>query len=270
MDRLTRYNQKLLAIIGTTVIVLAGLALLVALGGFIVSLIDFSDPEGNGIRIQNTVASANDTVEFVRTQEVTFNSPLQLDTAQAKFLITVGQVNLKTDEKIKLERGSGLKLSSDGYSYLSYYGLFNNFVYLDYSKKLTRKLFEEQVAITDWAFLKNDTIEVILFKGTSSDDNADNRMDSDDYQSLFAYYVNDGQLKKYDFKGKTVLSFDPMNKTDLVSVQLGIDKDNDFNFEKESEPQVISALNIRTRKVEPIISEEMKNRIQSIIDGRKD
>jgi len=32
---------------------------------------------------------------------------------------------------------------------------------------------------------------------------------------------------------------------------------------------MISTLNIRTRKVEPIISDEMKDEIQSIIDGRK-
>jgi hypothetical protein len=140
---------------------------------------------------------------------------------------------------------------------------------LDHSKNLSRKLFEEQVAITHWAFLKNDTIEVLLFKGTSTDDNSDNQMDSEDYQSLFAYYLNDSQLKKYDFEDKTVLNFDPMNKTDLVSIELGIDKDKDFDFERTSEPQVISALNIRTRKIEPIITDDIKNEIQSIIDGTK-
>ncbi|MGK0379765.1 MAG: hypothetical protein ACJA1Z_003593 [Patiriisocius sp.] len=269
MDKLTRYNQKLLAIIGTTVIVAAGLALIIGLGGLIISLIDFSNSDDNGIRIQNPTATTNDTAEFVRTQEVSFNAPFQLDTAQTKFLITVGQVNLKTDEKIRFESGSGLKYSSNEYRYHSYYGLFNNFVYLDHSKNLSRKLFEEQVAITHWAFLKNDTIEVLLFKGTSTDDNSDNQMDSEDYQSLFAYYLNDSQLKKYDFEDKTVLNFDPMNKTDLVSIELGIDKDKDFDFERTSEPQVISALNIRTRKIEPIITDDIKNEIQSIIDGTK-
>ena len=269
MDKLTRYNQKLLAIIGTIIIVAAGLGLLIGLGVFIISLIDFSDSNDNGIKIQNQTAEPNDTNGFIRTQEVTFNSPFQLDTAQTKYLITVGQVNLKTDEKIRLESGSGLKYSSSEYRYHSYYGVFNNFIYLDYSKNLTNKLFDEQVAITHWAFLKNDTIEVLLFKGTSKDDNSDNQMDSDDYQSLFAYYIGDGQLKKYDFEGKTVLNFDPMNKTDLVSIELGLDKDKDFDYERTSEPQVIFTLNIRSREVEPIISDEMKDEIQSIIDGRK-
>ncbi len=269
MDKLTRYNQKLLAIIGTAIIVAAGLALIIGLGGLLISLIGFSGSGDNGIRIQNPAETSNDSTSFVRTQEVTFNPPFQLDTAQTKFLIPVGQVNLKTDEKISFESGHGLKFSSGAYRYESHYGLFNNFVYLHHSKDLTQKLFEKQVAITHWAFLKNDTIEVLLFKGTSTDDNSDNQMDSDDYQSLFAYYLNDSQLIQYDFKDKTVLDFDPMKKTDLVSIELGIDKDKDFDFETTSEPQVISALNIRTRKLEHLISDEMKNEIQSIIDGRK-
>ena len=73
MDKLTRYNQKLLAIIGTTIIVAAGLGLLIGLGGLIISLIDFSDSNDNGIKIQNQTAEPNDTTEFVRTQELTFN-----------------------------------------------------------------------------------------------------------------------------------------------------------------------------------------------------
>lgn len=268
MNKLTRYNQKLLAIIGTTIIVAAGLTLLIGLGGLLFSLTDFSDTDDNGIRIQNPTTVANDSVEFVRTQEVTFNAPSQLDTAQTKFIVTVGQVNLETEENVRFNSGRGLKFSSGGYGYQSYYGLFNNFVYIDYSKDLSRKLFDQQVAITHWAFLKNGSIEVLLFKGTSTDDNLDNQMDSNDYQSLFAYYLNDQQLKQYDFESKTVLNFDPMKKTDLVSIELGIDKDQDFNFESTSEPQVISALNIRTRKIEPIVSDEMKDEIQGIIDGR--
>ena len=269
MDKLSRYNQKVLAIIGTTVIVAAGLGLLIGLGGLIISLFDFSDTGDNGIRLQNQPATTNDSTEFVRTQEVTFNPPYQLDTAQSKYLVSVGQVNLKTEEKLRFESGGRIKYSSRAYGYQSHYGLFNNFVYLDYSEDLTQKIFEKQVAITHWAFLKNDTIEVLLFQGTSTDDNSDNQMDSDDYQSLFAYYLSDRQLIQYDFADKTVLGFEPMKKTELVSIELGIDKDHDFDFESSSEPQVISALNIRTRKLEQLISDHLKNEIQVVIEGRK-
>lgn len=267
MDKLKKYNQKLLAILGTILIAIAGLALIIGVGSFIISLIDFSDPNDSGVRIQETNTNTDDTTEFIRTQEVTFNSPFQLDTAQAKFIITVGQVNLEKNEKISIKSGGELSYSSSSYRYQTHYGLFNNFVYLNYSKNITKRIFDKQVAITYWAFLKIDTIEVLLFRGTSTDDNADHQLDYNDYQSLFAYYLNDDELIEYDFDGKTVLNFNPLNKTDLISINIGIDKNNDFNYEMEIEPQVITALNIRSRKVEKIISDKMKNEIQGIVDG---
>lgn len=60
-----------------------------------------------------------------------------------------------------------------------------------------------------------------------------------------------------------------MKKTDLVSIELGVDTNNDFEFNETSEPKVISALNIRTRKIETLISADIKDEIQGIMDGVK-
>lgn len=269
MDKLTRYNQKLLAIIGTTIIAAAAIALVASIFGVIISFMDFSSSDDNGIRVQDPNATTADTTSYIRTQEVTFNTPIQLDTTQAKFLIPVGQVNLEKKETIDIGSGAGVKYSDAEYRYLSYYGLFNNFIFFNFDNGVNERLFDKQVAITEWSYLKNDSIEVLLFKGTSTDDNSDNRMDSDDYQSLFAYYLNDKKLVQYEFDDKTVLDFNLLKQTDLVTIKLGVDKDKDFKFERKSEPQLISSLNIRTRQVEEIISQETRNEIQSIIDGRK-
>jgi len=268
MDKLTRYNQKLLATIGTTAIVAISLAIIVGLGGFIFSLIDSSDFDDNGLRIQNPQLVDNDSIELVRTQEVTFNSPYQLDTAQAKYIIPVGQVNLKSEERIRFEKGGSiLNLGSYDYSYESHYGLFNNFIYFDHSKGFTKKLFNEKVAVTHWAFLKKDTIEVLLFKGTTTDDNLDNKLDGADFQSLFAYYVSSDELKRYSFENETVLGFEPMNKTELIAIRLGVDTDKNSDFESSNEPQLITTLNVATRGIQEIISTEVQTEIQNIIDG---
>lgn len=263
MDKLNRYNQKLLAIIGTGIIAAAGFALLIAIGGLIISLFDSSNSIDNGLRIQNANASTNESEEIVRTQEVSFNAPYQLDTAQTKFLIAVGQVNLQNKEGVRLVSGSGIQK----YNYYSNLGLYNNFIYFDYEKGLSKKLFDEKVAITEWAFLQKDSVEVLLFKGTTTDDNSDNQMDSNDYQSLFAYYLSDKVLNRYDFENKTVLNFRLLQKTNLVSIELGVDKDQNFSFESSKEPQEINTLNISTRQIQAIVSQEVKNEIQRIIDG---
>jgi hypothetical protein len=267
MDKLTRYNQKLLAIIGTSIIVTAVVLLLIGLGGLIISLIDFNDSDDHGLRVQNQKMNQNDSTEIVRTQEITFSSPVQLDTSQAKYIIPVGQVNLENEEKIRLESGGGFKFSGSSYRYQSYYGLFNNFIYYDHRLNFSKKIFNERIAITHWAFLKKESIEVLLFKGTTTDDNSDNQMDNDDYQSLFVYFISDDELKQYKFDNQTVLEFEPMNKTEFVAVQLGIDKDNDFDFERIKEPKDLVTLNLFTREIHEIVPKEMKEEIQNTIDG---
>ena len=266
MEKLTKYNQKLLAIIGTTIVGGAALVLIIGVGGLIISAIDFGGGADNGIQIRNNPTGQTDSTEIIRTQAITFNSPIQLDTAQAKFIIPVGHVNLESEERIKIESGGGIKYSSSEYRYDSYYGLYNNFIFYDYQSDFKAKIFNTKIAITHWSYLRIDSNELLLFKGTKNDINSDNQLDHSDYQSLFIYYISDKKLVEYDFKNSTVLEFEPMPKTNLISIKVGIDKDIDLEYESRSEPQEIMALDVRTRKINELISEKMKEEIQNKID----
>jgi hypothetical protein len=267
MDKLSKYNQKLLAIIGKTIVGGAALALIIGIGALIVTAIDFAGGgTDNGIQIRNNSIEKTDSTETIRTQAITINSPIQLDTAQAKFIIPVGQVNLETEEIIKNGNKRELKHSSYGYRYDSYSGLFNNFIFYDYDLGFKEQVFNEKIAITHWSYLKIDKDEILLFKGTKKDVNSDNQLDYSDYQSLFVYYISDRKLVEYDFEKSTVIEFEPMPKTNLISIKIGFDKDADFEYESRSEPQEIITLNVRTRKVTELVSTKMKNEIQSKID----
>ena len=169
MEKLTKYNQKLLAIIGTTIVGGAVLAIVIGIGGLIISAIDFGGGTDNGIQIRNNRANQTDSTVIIRTQAITFNDPIQLDTAQAKFIIPVGHVNLETEERIKIESGSGIKYSNTEYRYDSYYGLFNNFIFYDYKSDFKAKIFNNKIAITHWSYLRIDSNELLLFKGTKND-----------------------------------------------------------------------------------------------------
>ena len=57
-----------------------------------------------------------------------------------------------------------------------------------------------------------------------------------------------------------------MPKTNLISIKIGIDKDVDLEYESRSEPEEIMTLNVLTRKVNGLVSEKMKEEIQSKID----
>ena len=266
MDKLTRYNQVLLAIMGTAIIITAGVLLIVGLGGLIVTLINSGSEKDTGIQIRNDQNTQTDSIA-IRTQAITFNNEYQLDTAKAIYLIPVGQVNLEKEERMKLEGGSGFEYASSDYGYEYHYGLYNNFVLYNFETGQKIRLFNEKVAVTDWTYLKIDNTELLLFKGTKTDFNNDKLLDENDYQCLFAYYLNNEELIEYNFDNKTVLEFEAMRKTELVSIKIGIDKNGDFEFDRNMEPQEIIALNVKTKKVQELISAEMKEEIQITIDN---
>jgi len=267
MDKLKRYNQKLLAIIGTTIVIIAGILLIVGLIALIIDISDLGHNNDTGIQVRNNPTQNNNDSTIIRTQQITFQDPIKLDTIGSDFLIPVGQVNLENVEKIRIKSGSGFELSSSDYRYNSYYGIYNNFILYEYNLNRKTKIFNQKVAVTNWANIKAKDIKLLLFKGTGEDSNKDGLINTDDYQNLYVYYLSDKKLVEYSFKGKTVVSFDPMNKTDLISIRVGIDKNKDNEFDRHSEPQEILILNVRLRKLENLIPPEMINEIQQNIDN---
>lgn len=265
MDKLTRYNQKLLAIIGTLVLIAIVIGFVAGTGGVIFSLIDSSDDQAHGLQVKQNAAAGDTTL--IRTQEISFNQPIQLDSGSTQFLIPVGQVNLEKPTSVKFEGGSDSRLSAYYKSYRWQYGLFNNFALYDYETGQSKKIFDQRVAITRWLYLKKDAINVLLFKGSNNDDNGDQRIDEEDYQSLFVYYLKDQQLKKYDFEKRTVVDFEPMENTPLIALKIGVDKNGDFEFERRREPQEIQVLNLKSRAVKKIIPDPLRTEIQNIVDG---
>lgn len=272
-DKLTRYNQKLLAIIGTAVLAIATISLLIGVGVALFSGLSKPDHRPTGIQVQENPVPTNDTSQTVkRTQEVTFNRPISLDTLGEQFLIPVGQVNLEAVEEIHRERLSD-KISGSSFYYKksgrSQHGLFNNFVYIDYAKGVKRKVFDRVVVCTKWTHYKLDTLEVLLFKGAATDHNQDGQMNESDYQSLFAFFPSDGKLKEFSFQHGTVEGYRLLEKTHLVSIMVGTDKNKDVYFDQTKEPQEVMTLDLATREIQPMVPVEMKEEIQRIVDGVK-
>lgn len=260
-----KYNQRILAIIGTTIIVALVVFALFGIGLLIIQMIDTASGPDTRLKVENI--SEKDTTQIVRSQNITFEQPIQLDTSHAIFIIPVDQVNLDREELIKKTDRTVLNLSSGGYSYESYYGLHNNFILINNEKGITKQIFDKKVAISEWVYINIKGTAAILFSAADFDSNKDYVLDSDDFQKLYVFYIDDNLLVKYDFSGQTVLRFEPMNKTNMVSILTGIDKNEDNKFKHNDEQTNIYSLNIIERKTEEMVSDAIKQRLQKIIDN---
>jgi hypothetical protein len=266
MDKLTRYNQKLLAIIGTMLLIATAGALLIGIGAFIVSIIEFNDTEV-GIKVNDHTLADIDSTSYTRYQEICYDSPVQVDSAQALFIIPVGQINRETRQKYNSEDYRIAKSSANEF-YGFKFSLYNNFVLYDNISKESKNIFDELVAISRWQVIEKDKSNYALaFIGANTDSNSDKKIDRQDFQIIYIYYLSDRKLMKYSFQGKTVTELMPMRDTDLISIMLGVDSDNNLKYSPESEPNEIVTLNLETRNISEIVPTKLKFKIQSLIDG---
>lgn len=264
---LKKYNQRILAIIGT--LLLGGLIFLMIAG--IIEFISNLNWNPRPKRQSGIVIDKNqiiDTTQFSFKQEISLLEPVQLDSAQPIFIIPIGQKDQK--EKRKDIAMAGLNFGSsytDDYSYESYYGLYNNFVFLDYKRELRISIFNSKVAITEWAYMKIDTSRLILFKGTDTDLNEDGRLNSADFQSLFVFNIRTLKIKELRFKNQTVEDFKPLTKTSKIYVWTGKDINNDNKFNSYDEPTDLYFFDVKTGEKEPLVSDEVKKEIQEILSN---
>lgn len=267
MKDLNKYNQKILAIIGTTIIV--GFAILIIVG--IVTLISTLFFENRPLRDEGIVIDKNQIVDTrisTFSQNISILEPYQLDTALPVFLIPIGQKDQETKRSEVFTAGISFSTyeTVEDYYYSSFTGLFNNFVLIDYVRNIRIAIFTKKIAVSEWAYIKIDSIKLILFKGTDTDINKDRLLNEEDFQSLFVYSVSDLKIKELKFDHQTVLSFEPLKMTSKIYVRTGKDINYDKKFNSYKEPTDLYFYDIANGEKETLVPENIKKQIQNILN----
>lgn len=264
---INKYNQRLLAVIGTLVLLIV---LVFAISGMVAFISRMSykmkPRRATGIVIdQNQLV---DTTTSVLSQNISILEPYQLDTLQPVFIIPIGQKDQRTDRIEVL--AAGMSFSQDeyvkDYYYSSFSGLYNNFVLIDYVRDIKIPLFDKKVALTEWAYMKVDSTQLILFKGTDNDLNEDGLLNEDDFQSLFVFEVASRKLKELKFENQTVRSFEPLNMTSKIYVRTGKDLNGDKIYSYNREPTDLYFYDVATGEKETLVPEGVKLQIQAILN----
>ena len=264
---IVKYNQNLLAVLGT--LVCLGLVILI-IGGIIsffalrIGNNNFTQEESGIVIDQHQVI---DTTEFSFSQEISILKPFQLDTSEPVFIIPIGQKDKRSKRYPVAAAGMGFKsYSSKDYYFSSFRGLYNNFVLIDYNRNIKVPVFKSKIAITDWAYMKIKKSQLILFKGTDEDSNLDGRLNNDDFQSLFVYNVNTLETKVLKFKNETVREFEPLEQTSMIYVRTGKDINNDKEFVFSKEPTDLYFYDVATGESETLVPDNIKQKIQEILN----
>jgi hypothetical protein len=180
--KLEKYNQRLLAIIGTLVLVSLVVILLISGTFFIIGLID---DFGRDKRDNTLVAAPTyDSISgiLLREQEISFEPPTLIDSTLELYIIPISQLNLNEEEYIQNEVLFDKFSSGDRRSKMriEYRGRFNNIILYNKPLQTKKAVFKQKVSINFFRNYKLNNNKFLLLEGANQDTNKDNLLNEED------------------------------------------------------------------------------------------
>ena len=270
MDKLSRYNQKLLAALGTLVLAIVCIFTLVVGGKLITELFqDMRDERifDNALTVE---ASESDSTQAVmRDQQATFKMPILIDTPNAIYIIPVSQVNLETPEIANIPELGLMDSYNYGASQASIYlhtGVYNNIVVYNQKDGINKLVFTQKTHVGSFQNYVVDSNQYLLMVGTQTDSNQDSKLNDADLQSFFLYSVATQELIAFAFDTMGLIDFYVMHDSDEIVLRFAKDKDQNGEVSGFQEPVYLKRLTLSDYKVTDLVDQSMVNRIQSLVD----
>lgn len=271
IEKVKRYNQRILAILGTLAIILV-ISAIIGIGGITIaefSRFNRSSDVEEGILSNEKIEELQK--ESKREQVVSFQTPRLVDTINSIYIIPVAHKNLNEVEDINtLSAFKSRDYKSEDHRYSrEYYGAFNNVIVYDQKDESTKKLFENRV---NFNFISTEYFAddiILLFKVSEKDTFKDGVINLLDFKSLYHYSLKEKKLKKIGIENMDVDSFKFLNQSKDLVITFGIDKNKDGKFEDYNEPTIIKKYDYSQGKLIDIIEEELSSELQKTLEGTK-
>jgi hypothetical protein len=271
-EKVNRYNQLLLAILGTGILIGVIFGLLAAIVALIISLLPGSRSQEHGI-IADSVA--RDLVQQnLRKQLISYNPPHMIDSANNIYVIPVGKIDLKKAERSdKFSIGSTMYNSSNyeggdaSEEYVS--GDFTNILVYSLNTHALLPVFDERIAINGYINRKIKDSALLLLQASNEDSNKDGLLNTEDLEKLYLYFIEEKKLKPIDIPHTTYLEHYVMNNDNDLIIRMGIDSNKNGEYDYEQEPNVLYTYSLTSQKIEPLVDNKLSEKLQQLLEGRK-
>jgi len=271
IDKIKNYNQKMLALFSTIVVLMAAIGLISFLG-FIISDLWPSKPI-----VETNVLLADEQVErfgrdSLRQQIISYEEPRLVDTACLVYLIPVALRTLENPEYYgegvdelldKFSSGSSRKIRVK-----QFYGSFINLIVYDYKNSKTWNVCDARVMGKNLAVVYYDDEILAVFEASEKDTDKDGKITLADFTNLNVYSFKESRLKRVGKDDMTVLSYKFVEGTKDLLILFGIDRNKDGKFNSATEPIQVFKYNYSTGSLANVIDSATQKEIQRIIDKK--
>jgi hypothetical protein len=271
IEKVKNYNQKMLAIFSTLIVIIAAFGLISIIVFLIIEIVPNNNHATNALLSDKKTDQLR--ADSLRQQIISFNTPELVDTASLIYIIPINVKTLNRPEEmdkqvlglldIDKNIGSG---SSTYYSESYYYGSFNNIIVYDFINKHTTMICNKKIIGTDLQYnYFNDEI-TFTFTGAENDTDQDDQITLKDLQDLFIYSLKEKKLKQIKQPYSTVVSYKYVpNKKDIL-ITFGFDRNKNNTFDQETEPTFIMRYDYEKGDFFNIVDKDIEYELQDIIE----
>lgn len=268
MSSINRYNQVLLAIIGTV-------ALIFLVAGGITTIVSFYQHSSWGNEYEELSLMSNEKVEelvkdSLRKEFISFSSMLLIDSIDGKYLLPVDQAHLIDGEFLNDDELLGLTniFRKGDKTYYSRVNNYNNLLIWDKKSNGISTLFEYRVSINDFQLIKANEKLFVLITLTKEDTNKDGFLNDKDLEQVFIYSSNEDSLIEINSTNRDFLDFTKTYPDEEIILLYGIDKNEDGVYQRNKEPSFFYELDLLNGKTELLVNKETLLELQRKLDGR--
>ena len=274
IEKIKNYNQKLLALFGTIIIIMAVFGLISVVYLTVNDIIRSSQYtyQEEGILSDEKIEELQQ--EKKRKQIISYEIPILVDSVNFVYMIPVSHKTLNGTEDID----DGLLAMKDYRSYSEkdygkyssqYYGNHNNLLIYDLKTKSVKKLFDKRInfGTIRTEYFKDDIL--ILFEAASKDTYKDGVVNLLDYKTLYIYSLKENELREVSMKNTDIFQIDFIGNSKDLLISFGIDYDKNGQFVEYNEPLIIKKYNFSTRELETVVSNELDKELQQKLEGTK-
>jgi len=271
IEKVKNYNQRLLAILGTLVALLA-LVGLVFISYFTITEIrrDYRYSHEDGILSEEEIQELQK--DSLRKQLITYSIPRLVDTMNSIYMIPIGHITLDNPEHIDeallglMDASFDMSEKDFRYSY-DIYGSYNNILIYDSPAKDLKKLFDSRINFEhiEIEYFKDEIF--ILFKASKKDTFKDGVINLEDLKSLYIYCVNEGCLREIKKENADVYNYRFLNDRKDLFIQFGLDHNKNGKFEAYEEPAIVLKYDYSHSVLQDVVDSEITMELQKTLEG---
>lgn len=268
--KIEKYNQRILAVLGTVGVVF----LIVALIAFI-SITIIEHRRYDNYDIETGILSDEKIEELQkenkREQVISFRHPKLIDTINSIYIIPVSHKTLDEQEDISgllnaFGSSSDYEYSDNRYS-RELYGAYNNIIVYHENEEISNKLFNKRINFNRIESEYFDDEIFLLMNVSEKDTYKDGVINLKDFKSLYIYSLKSQELKNIKIDGMDVFDYNFLDNTKDLVIRFGIDKNKDGSYNEYNEPTIIKKYNLESGKLIDIVSDDIHKELQETLEG---